>query len=178
MQNNALSSLLLALFLFSSSAVCAASDALMVYGDNFIFSVTEPEGWTGDIGNAEKFAANIVLHEEGRPPGSAVGVIRVRVSNKKDENTSEDMKADKDSYAGVVGIQFKDIEVVCRRQYRCLASVFFVPGKLYEYVTYLSPGEGKPVLLSISMNSGKTAATDKEMAAYIKVVHSLLVIKP
>jgi hypothetical protein len=35
-------------------------DQLLVYGDNFLFSVKEPSGWKGDTASAEKFQSNVV----------------------------------------------------------------------------------------------------------------------
>jgi hypothetical protein len=39
---------------------------LLVHGDNFLFSVEEPDGWRGDIAGAETFQSNVVLHATGR----------------------------------------------------------------------------------------------------------------
>jgi hypothetical protein len=42
-------------------------DQLLVYGENFTFSVKEPPGWNGDTTNAESFQCNVVLHENSQP---------------------------------------------------------------------------------------------------------------
>src|ERR1700719_2485472 len=67
---------------------------LLVYGDNFLFSVKEPAGWRGDTTSAEKFQSNVVLHEATQPVESLAGLIRVRLNEKTDENISADMEDD------------------------------------------------------------------------------------
>ena len=102
-------------------------DQLLVYGDNFLFSVKEPAGWEGDTVSAEKFRSNVVLHEVTQPADSVAGLIRVRLNDKTDENISEDMEADIRSYrAQYPKIQFKDITIK-NMAYPAVAKVFYVP---------------------------------------------------
>lgn len=151
---------------------------LLVYGDDFIFSVKEPPGWSGDTTGAGKFQSNVILHETGQPPESLSGLIRIRVNAKADENTSADLEEDMRSYrAQYPKVRFKDLSVRNPR-YRCLAKVFYVPGEFYEYVAYLNPGPTKPVLFSVSMNSQKSEASAKELEAYESAVQSLRLLKP
>src|ERR1700687_5649052 len=87
-------------------------DQLLVYGDNFMFSVKEPVGWKGDTASAEQFQSNVVLHEATQPAESLAGLIRVRLNDKTDENISADMKDDIRSYkTQYPKIQFKDIAI-------------------------------------------------------------------
>lgn len=153
-------------------------DQLLVYGDDFIFSVKEPPGWNGDTTNAGKFQSNVILHEAGQPPESVSGLIRIRVNTKVDENTSADLEEDMRGYrAQYPKVQFKDLPVK-NPQYLCLGRVFYVPGEFYEYVAYVNPGPTKSVLFSVSMNSQKSGAGTKELEAYRSAVQSLKLLKP
>jgi hypothetical protein len=139
---------------------------LLVYGESFMFSVKEPRGWTGDTTNAEKFQCNVILREIGRPTESTSGLIRIRVNEKLDENTRADLEADMSDYkAQYPRVQFKDI-LAKNPNYLCLAKVFYIPGKFYEYVAYVNPGPQKPVLFSVSMNTHKSEASTKELDAF------------
>src|SRR5882762_715138 len=121
-------------------------DQLLVYGDNFLFSIKEPFGWKGDTASAEKFQSNVVLHEATQPAESLAGLIRVRLNDKTDENISADMEDDIRSYrAQYPKIQFKDI-TIRNLAHPAVAKVFYVPGQFYEYVTYMNPGLGKPFI--------------------------------
>jgi hypothetical protein len=153
-------------------------DQLLVYGNDFIFSVKEPPGWNGDTINAEKFQSNVILHESGQPSDSLSGLIRIRVNSKEDENTSADLEEDMRDYkARYAKVQFKDLSIKNPR-YLCLAKVFYVPGEFYEYVTYVNPGPKKPLLFSVSMNTQKSEASAKELEAYKSAVQSLTLLKP
>ncbi len=59
-----------------------------------------------------------------------------------------------------------------------LGKRFYIPGQFYEYVTYVNPGPKKPVLLSVSMNTQKLEASEKELEAYKSAVQSLTLLKP
>jgi len=74
-------------------------------------------------------------------------------------------------------IQFKDIPAK-HPNYLCLAKVFYVPGKFYEYVTYVNPGPQKPVLFSVSMNTQNSEANAKELEGFESAIRSLTLLKP
>lgn len=170
--------LVISSWMIQSSFAQQKLDQLLVYGDNFVFSVKEPLGWSGDTTNADKFQSNVILHESGLPPDSFSGLIRIRVNNKEDENTSADLEEDMRDYkAQYPKVQFKDLSIKNPR-YLCLAKVFYVPGEFYEYVTYVNPGPKKPILFSVSMNTQKLEASAKELEAYKSAVQSLTLLKP
>lgn len=151
---------------------------LLVYGDDFLFSVQEPAGWTGDTENAAKFEANVVLHEAGEPRNSYKGLIRVSLNDKTDENVSADMAADMREYkTRYPKVQFKNLSIN-HPNYKCLSEVFYVPGDFYEYVAYVNPDPKRKIMFSASMNTGKTEATAKELAAYESAIKSLTLLKP
>ena len=153
-------------------------DQLLVHGDDFIFSVKEPPGWKGDSTTAAKYQSNLILHETSKPQESASGLIRIRIDDKLDENTSADLKEDLRGYqVQYPKIQFKEL-LVRNQRYLCLAKVFYIPGEFYEYVTYVNPGPGKPFLFSVSMNTQKSEASAKELEAYKSAVQSLRLLKP
>jgi hypothetical protein len=153
-------------------------DHLLVYGENFMFSVKEPPGWNGDTTNSQKFESNVVLHEAGQPLDSISGLIRVRVNTKVDENTRADLEEDMRAYkAQYPKVQFKDI-TARNPSYLCLAKVFYIPGEFYEYVAYVNPGSQKPVLFSVSMNTQKSEASAKELEAFKSTIYSLTLLKP
>ena len=165
-------------WIIQSSLAQQKPDQLLVYGDDFIFGIKEPPGWKGDTASAGNFQSNVILHETGQPFKSVQGLIRIRVNDKVDENTSADLEEDARGYrAQYPKVQFKDLSVRNAR-YSCLAKVFFVPGVSYEYVAYVNPGAGKPFVFSVSMNSQKMEASGKEIEAYKSVVESLTLLKP
>jgi len=166
-------SCVIALTLSFSSVAQQKLDQLLVHGDNFLFSVKEPDGWKGDTTGAETFQSNVVLHEASQATKSPSGLIRVRLNDKTDENISADMKDDIRSYkTQYPKIQFKDI-AIRNPGYPAIAKVFYIPGQFYEYVAYMNPGRGKPFIFSVAMNTQKSEATAKQLGAYESTLASL-----
>lgn len=148
-------------------------DGLIVYGENFSFTVSEPLGWHGDTDRAESFGANIVFYRASEIAGKSSALIRIRINTKTDENTAADLKADMDGYRKQYPkIQFHKVEV-SHPKYAVFSKLFVVPGAFYEYVVYLNPGPKVPYLFSASMNTQKRRAIPDELAAFQQVVASI-----
>lgn len=149
-------------------------DTLLVYGEGFIFSVKEPQGWAGDIKNARQYDANIIFYPLSQRFETATTIIRVSVNGKTDENIQEDLAADMSQYKKqYVGVQFKELSIT-HPTYQAFPKLFTVPGDFYEYVTYINPGPKKKLTFSVSMNKQKAAASADDLAKYQEVISSLL----
>jgi hypothetical protein len=151
-------------------------DALLVYGEGFAFSVKEPRGWRGDIEAAQKYGANIVFFPEAAGSRSANVTIRLRVSQKVDENTAADLEADRDTYRREhPKVQFGELRIR-HPQYGTFSELFFQPSAFYEYVSYLNPGPKYGIILSVAMSKARSAATESELEAYEAVLDSVTVV--
>jgi hypothetical protein len=130
-------------------------DSLFVYGQGFVFSVKEPEGWIGDTINAEKLSANIIFYPASQKLDKAQTIIRVLIAKKTDENIAEDLASDmkgyRDQYPNVL---FQDISI-SHPKYQVLPKLFTVQGNFYEYVAYMNPEPAKKLMFSVSMNKQK-----------------------
>jgi hypothetical protein len=161
--------------LLACTAVGAQSklDSVIVYGDHFIFIAKVPDGWLADTEHAEVYHANALFYLIGSRWDNPEGVIRVRVGNKTDEKTDEDLAADMEGYKKQYpGVQFKDITTP-HPKYHVYPKLFFVPNDFYEYVAYVNPGPQFPFLFSVSMNIAKKEATKDELTAFTRVISSL-----
>jgi hypothetical protein len=160
----------------ASAGLAAAEpklDSLLVYGPGYMFTVKEPAGWQADTANAARLHANIAFYRSGETLNSAAALIRIRVNDKADDDTAEDLKADMEGYRRKQpGIQFEDV-VVSHASYATFPKLFFVDGTFYEYVTYVNPGKGVSFLLSVSMNKQKVKASGAELEALREVVRTL-----
>jgi hypothetical protein len=168
---------LFAAALLQPSFVWARLDSLIVYGNGFMFTVKEPQNWTGDTQSASRWGANIIFYKQGEMPSNPrTVVIRIGVFDKADENTSNDLKADMNEYRSKYpGIAFDDIDGI-KTRYKAWPKLFYVPKNFYEYVTYLNPGSEHHQLISISMNKPGTAATADELHAYQAVIESFVLM--
>jgi len=147
-------------------------DSLLVYGEGFVFSVKEPEGWIADTETADEYQANAVLHAISGPDAP----IRIRVNDKTDEHLERDLSADMESYKKQnPKVRFKDLDIQ-HPKYRVYPKLFYIPKQFYEYVVYLNPGPQSHLCFSVAMNS-HTQATPAQLSAFRSAVASLELIK-
>jgi hypothetical protein len=150
-------------------------DRLIVHGNDFVFGVKEPEGWTGDTGDAAmKYHVNIVFLPVAEPSRAADVTIRVRVNGKVDENTAEDLKFDlqqyKKDYPKAV---FRDLKAP-HPDYKTFSKLVYVPGDFYEYIVYVNPGPQSKIAFSVAMSKMSAPATQDELKAFESVLKSLV----
>ncbi len=151
-------------------------DSLLIYGEGFAFTVKEPLEWRGDIEAAQEYGANIVFFPEAAESKFADVKIRLRVTQKVDENTAADLEADREGYRREhPKVKFGELNVR-HPQYGTFSELFFEPGSFYEYVSYLNPGPKYGVILSVSMSKASSAATKIELEAYEKVLGSVMIV--
>jgi hypothetical protein len=152
----------------------AADDSTLVFGDGFVFSVKEPDGWHCICGQAaSEYQVNAVFFPTSAQSRAHHVAIRVRVNQKSDENTLEDLKADMRQYKRrYPKVQFAVLDVA-HAEYRTYTKLFAFPNDFYDYVGYVNPGPNSTFTLSVAMSKGKILATQEELAAYAKVLRSL-----
>ena len=173
--------ILLVLAVLATVAVSQAQerlDQLLVYGNGFAFGVKEPDGWQGDTDNAGSAGANILFFKKGESIRGFTAVIYIRANRKTEEDLSGDLKADIDGYKREYpDAEFREM-VATHPDYAVFARLFVRPGKKFEYVAYVNPGKGRPVMFSVAMDVQKREATPEELAAYQAVLSSLRLVKP
>jgi hypothetical protein len=149
-------------------------DTLLVYGDGFLFSVKEPDGWHCVCDEqASQYNVNAIVLPSDEQSRAHHVAIKVRVNQKSDENTIEDLKADMQQYRRKYPkVQFADLSVA-HPEYKTCAKLFLFPNDFYDYVAYVNPGPRTWFTLSVSMSKEKVPATKAELAAYEKVLQSL-----
>ena len=146
---------------------------LVVYGDDFMFAIKEPEGWTADIENAPKLSAGVLLYREAETFEKHGVLIAIRVAKKVDEKTADDLAHDMGEFRNLYpDVQFKDLKAP-HPSYASYAKVFAIPKSRYDYVAYLNPGPVTPYLFSVTMYTGKKQAGKKELKVYKDVIKSL-----
>jgi len=146
---------------------------LVVYGDDFMFAIKEPEGWTADIENAPKLSAGVVLYREAETFEKHSVLIAIRVAKKVDEKTADDLAHDMGEFRKLYpDVAFKDLKTP-HPSYKSYAKLFAIPKSRYDYVAYLNPGPVTPYLFSVTMYTGKKQAGKTELKIYKDVIKSL-----
>ncbi|MDH4164451.1 MAG: hypothetical protein OEW15_17445 [Nitrospirota bacterium] len=146
---------------------------LVVFSDDLIFSVKEPEGWTGDIENAPKLSAGVVLYRSSETIEKHTTLIAIRISRKVDENTAEDLAHDMQQYRSL----YPDVEFLTLKtphpSYRTYAKLFAIKNSSYQYVSYVNPGRESPYLFIVTMGSLKKKAAEADLKAFQQIVGTL-----
>lgn len=152
-------------------------EAVLVFGDGFVFSMKEPDGWHCVCGpEASEYGVNAVLIPSSAQSRARHVIIRLRVNTKTDENTLEDLKADMRQYKQrYPKVQFAALDFA-HAEYKTYTKLFAFPDDFYDYVAYANPGPSFAFTLSVSMAKEKTPATQNELIAYAQVLHSLHVV--
>ena len=146
---------------------------LVVYGDDFMFAIKEPEGWTADIENAPRLSAGVVLYRESETFEKHGVLIAIRVAKKVDEKTADDLAHDMKEFRNLYpDVEFKDLKTP-HPSYKSHAKLFAIPKSRHDYVAYLNPGPVTPYLFSVTMYTGKKQAGKSELKVYKDVIKSL-----
>jgi hypothetical protein len=155
-------------------AVDKKMNGLMVYGDDFLFSVKEPGNWDSDIDKvARYYYSNIIFIPENKLSRAAHVNIRIRVNHKETIDPSEDMQTDMRGYkAKYPKVNFSDL-AVSHPTYKICAKLFYIENDFYEYVVYVDPGPNVTKNFSVVMSKDSTPATPDEIKAFKEILESL-----
>ena len=155
-------------------AVDKKMDGLLVYGEGFMFSAKEPDGWHGDTDEiARHYYSNLVFLPVDKTSRAAHVNIRIRVNRKETKNPSEDMQTDMAGYkAKYPTVKFRDLEV-SHPKYKICAKLFYFENDFYEYVVYVDPGPEVKMNFSVSMSKDSRPATAEELKTFQAVLESV-----
>jgi hypothetical protein len=146
---------------------------LVVYSGDLMFVVKEPDGWQGDIENAPKIGAGVVLYRKKETFEKNSGLIAIRVARKVDENTALDLEHEMKGFRELYpDAEFRALPVK-HPSYAVFSKLFSIPRSRHEYVTFVNPGKVTPYLFSIAMSTGSRTASKEELRAYREVVRSI-----
>jgi hypothetical protein len=149
--------------------------SLLVFGDGFSFSIKEPPGWKGDIENAKKYDANIILYKDKAELKNGGAIVQVLAFTKQDEQTNKDLEADVASYKrDYPKAKFQDFKVK-HKSYKTYSKLVFIDKKFYQYIVYINGGSKYKTGFSVAMNILNRQATQEELQSYLDIIASLTI---
>lgn len=157
--------------------VPAKMNSLLVYGDGFMFSVKEPDGWEGNTEIAKKYSANIIFYMKTDAIKKAGALIQVYSFGKQDEKTENDLAYDIKEYKDKYKNLKSQVLLVSHKEYKCFSATVFVANDFYQYTAYINPGIKFKRGLSVAMNIPKRPATEGELKAFREIIASLIMLK-
>jgi len=150
---------------------------LIIYGDGFMFSVDEPDGWKGDIENANEYFSNVIFFKSDEGLKNAIALIQVSIFTKHDEKTEKDLRFDVETYKQkYTNLKQQDFSVT-HVEYKCYSKLMYVEEEFYQYTVYINPGTKFKSGLSVAMNIPKRPATENELKTFQQIITSLKMLK-
>lgn len=157
------------LLLYISSI--ARAEGVIIYGNDFAFSILAPGGWIIDTKSMAAEGMNVVMYPKGYSAVSAPSIIYARVIP-NGRNSLEEIVLDdeRDFLNGCPSGHAKDAGVLKTRMgFPAMTRIFMCPGNSYELVTYLE-GERKAVIFVL--NSRTENDYKKNVVNHEKVINS------
>jgi len=147
---------------------------IVIFGDGFVFLVSEPDGWDTDTGQqAKEYSVNAIFFPRSEASRSHHVNIRVRLNRKTTEDPDEDMTGDLKGYKKrYPSAKFAKLSEK-HAQYKTSAGLFYTENDFYDYVAYLNPGAQCRFMFSVALSKEKRPATPGELAAFTHVLRSL-----
>ena len=144
------SSIVLLIFLYVSVGLFAAPQvsqkaedmkSLIIHGENFAFTISEPEDWTVNINDAVRKSLNAYFVIDGYTYNNTPGLIYIRVLNKQGLTVEQHLKADMDKFSK------KDMEVIFEEftppviSYHFASKKYRIGDRYCDYLCYVDPGD-------------------------------------
>lgn len=156
----------------SPSPSSPAIKGLLVYGDDWWFSVQEPVGWHGDTQSFSQ--ANIVFYRSAETWKTSTTIMWIQVMPDDGPDVAGDLTADMEHWKQKYpAIQFQDL-VAPHPQYKSFGQVYLVPGEDPSYAVYLDPGPKTKYYFIVTMQPEHRAATPEELAVFRGLVASII----
>ena len=158
-----------------------STNNIIIYGDSFLFSIHEPMGWHGDVGNAKHYNANIIFYPDSYQGKEELNkdatIIQILTYKKTDEEVNKDLEQDISvSKEKNHDLKQQNVEVI-HKNYTCFSKLIYVDNVFYQYITYINAGKKFHNAFSVAMNIPKRPATKEELDAYKEIISTLVVFK-
>lgn len=162
-------SLLVLLFPLSLFSKDKDDKGLIIYGNNFSFSVIEPDNWHCFTEDAAKYSLNAYFCYNNTNWQTSEAIIYISVSPKGNYSVSEHLKADMKRYSEKVKVEFIDFPINVFKY--TFASKTYLYNELREYLCYVDPSKESPVYI-IFVLSGRKDISIKHETTFINLINS------
>jgi hypothetical protein len=128
---------------FATPAYPASADSdmkgLIIDGRNFWFMISEPDGWSVEINDANARKLNAYFVPHGYTFNNAPGVMYIRVLDKQGLTVEQHLAADGDDFKKRHSVQFKKFNMHGIR-YRYATRLDLIDNQYCDYLCYVDPG--------------------------------------
>ena len=158
------------IFLFTISTLYS-KDAMIVYGQNFAFSIKEPANWNGYTEDAYKYTVNAYFCLSNSNFNNSPAVIYIRILDKAGYEVKKHLEIDMKNFKKKKKkIEFKEFKIN-KLNYKFASKIYIIDDKFVDYLCYLDPGKDSSAYLIFVLN-GKKKISKKYKKDFIKIIKS------
>lgn len=149
--------LVIFLILYCPKYLNASEDmkGMLIYGKNFSFLVSEPDGWKGYTSDAYRYRLSAYFCIGKYNFDSSPGAMYIRVLSKGDSSVEEHLKIGMNNFKRKKNkVIFEDFKVV-NLKYKYASKKYLIDNKTCDYLCYLDPGKDSLVYLLFVLTAEK-----------------------
>lgn len=161
------------LFLFCLGGVASAQDALLVYGQDFSFKVTEPQGWEGVTADANRNRVNIYFRMPGYDFNSSPALMYIRVLTKDGLTVQQHLEVDMQAFSQRKKSVVFEVFDVPGLSYKQASKKYIINDNQVDYLCYLDPGD-KYNQYVIFVLTGPKGMAEKALDEFIPLLQSFI----
>lgn len=144
---------------------------MIIYGDGFSFTLSEPKLWEGNTQDASRYELNVYFVQKGYNFDNTPCLIYARVMDKGGYSIQQNLEYDMEQYRGKdKKIKFFDFNMG-RLDYDYASKIYDLSNGLNDYCVYIDPGKEVPLYL-IFVLSGKKEIVKQEKETFISLIKS------
>lgn len=114
---------------------------LIIHGEGFAFTITEPEGWTVNINDAVRKRLNAYFVIDGYTYENTPGLIYIRVLEKQGLTVDQHLQADMEEFRQKdIGVTFEEF-FPPDISYPFASKKYLIDDRYSDYLCYVDPGE-------------------------------------
>jgi hypothetical protein len=159
--------------LFLALLTVSAKDmgGMIIYGDGFSFTLSEPKLWEGNTQDAAKYEVNVYFVQKGYNFGNTPCLMYARVMDKGDYSVKQNLEYDMEQFKSKdKKIKFYDFDVG-KLTYDYASKMYEMSNGTNDYCVYIDPGKEVKVYL-IFVLTGKKEIVKQEKKTFISLLKS------
>jgi hypothetical protein len=148
----------------------AGNDPLIIYGNGFSFSVTEPGDWHCYTEDAYRYKLNAYFLLGKATVHDFLAIMHIRVESKDEDTVQKCLAYDMDKFSKQVKkIEFLEFDLG-NLKYEYASKIYLMDDKIVDYVCYIDPYKESPMHLVFVLHGPKEESKkfEKDFASLIK----------
>lgn len=147
----------------------AQKDALIIFGQGFMFSVVEPKGWRCHTDDAFRYKMNAYFCLGSKSIKRSPAIMHIAIYDKEGDTIQQSLAFDRENYRKhSKSIEFLDFPID-ELAFEFAAQTFVIDDKTIDYVCFLDPDKDSPLYVVFVLHGPK-----QESPKHVEAFRSLI----